>query len=325
MLFRSEYYMDVLRHRRIEHITEWAAERSPINYLEKLNQNAPAIYMSHNWLDYLFPINDVLKFYEAYRGPKQIDLNLGMHASYEILGMLQRRHYIWEQAIGWIRKWVGSAKDEGGPTRLPVGMVVKNSRKRVWYHGTKDPGFEQMNISLRPSTPSIPVWKKEKTIFSGRDSSAKTGIPVVSEFMESRFKVPVRLDLNRIRKLRGTVFFSPILGQKIELRGIQTSSFWIKTRSEKFQVVAYLYDVAPNGVGTLISHGVFSRHQNHSTQAQNINIDFLATAYDVSQGHRMAVVIDTFDALYAVPTFSPYQLKFVFDRMHPSLLSLSAK
>jgi len=48
----------------------------------------------------------------------------------------------------------------------------------------------------------------------------------------------------------------------------------------------------------------------------------VATAYDVPRGHKLAIVFDTFDVLYAVPTILPYSISFEFRDGLDSTLNL---
>ena len=90
-------------------------------------------------------------------------------------------------------------------------------------------------------------------------------------------------------------------------------------------MVAYLYDVDAFGIGKLITHGPLTDYDAAAGQVQSVDLDLVAAAYDVPAGHKVALVIDTFDLLYAPPTLSIYSLDFKFNRHNQSWLDLPIK
>jgi hypothetical protein len=60
-------------------------------------------------------------------------------------------------------------------------------------------------------------------------------------------------------------------------------------------VVAYLYDVDALGTGKLVTHAPVTWKDGGA----RLEVPLQATSYDVPAGHRLALVVDTVDALYA--------------------------
>jgi len=79
------------------------------------------------------------------------------------------------------------------------------------------------------------------------------------------------------------------------LRGIPTLHLAVSSTRPAGTVVAYLYDLDIAGVGRLVSHAPVSWR----TAPGTVDLPMQVTAYDVPAGHRLALVVDTKDPLYA--------------------------
>ncbi|MAX66960.1 MAG: acyl esterase, partial [Halobacteriovoraceae bacterium] len=153
------------------------------------------------------------------------------------------------------------------------------------------------------------------------DSFASTGIPLLSALVSGNFKLPTYTFLP-IRTYHDNVaYFTDRLKEKKEIRGIANLKINLDSKSN-FQVVAYLYDVNKIGAAKLITHGVFSGRPSVNSQ---ISFDLVATAYDVPQGHKLALVVDTQDSLYARSSLIPYRLNFNYFEDKQMQLTLKVK
>jgi predicted acyl esterase len=66
-------------------------------------------------------------------------------------------------------------------------------------------------------------------------------------------------------------------------------------------VFAYLYDVAPDGAGTLLDMAPYSA--TGLTTSRAVTFDMQPTSYTVPAGHRIALVVDAADPRY--PSLAP--------------------
>ena len=90
----------------------------------------------------------------------------------------------------------------------------------------------------------------------------------------------------------------------------------------KGMVNAYLYDVSRSGLGKLITHGTASFYNREQNSEFYEEFGLVAVAYDLPAGHRLALVIDTIEPQYAVPTLLPYSIKFHYSPAKPSKLQI---
>ena len=140
--------------------------------------------------------------------------------------------------------------------------------------------------------------------------------------IETALDLPVKTHVNTISRVNGIYFDTPTLQSGLKIRGIPKVKLNVEPSSSKMQLVAYLYDVAPNGMGTLITHGPVTLHNASKNKTQSVEWELVATAYDVPAGHKVGVAFDTFDILYGVPTILPYSVEFKFKNGLDSSLSL---
>ena len=59
--------------KRDRRIRRWAKERSAITYIEEINNNQPAIYLSQNY-DQLFSVNQIIHFFDKLTTQKNSSL-----------------------------------------------------------------------------------------------------------------------------------------------------------------------------------------------------------------------------------------------------------
>jgi predicted acyl esterase len=139
-------------------------------------------------------------------------------------------------------------------------------------------------------------------MLAGIDTLATTGIPVLSDALESHLDLPVLASLPLISRLHGMTFWSDAFSGGLEILGRPQVGLRMVAASDTAHVVVYLYDVDAFGTGTLITHGTASLHDIAPGQLQTLAVDLNATAYDVPAYHRLAIVVDTMDAQYASRT-----------------------
>merc|ERR1711916_236222 len=127
------------------------------------------------------------------------------------------------------------------------------------------------------------------------------GIPLASQLFE-QLNVPVVAPVLLANGFNGITYVSGSLSDALKIRGKPEMGVTIEPKQDVVQLVAYLYDMDLLGVGTLITHTPVTLHDVEPNAPLQVNLDLTATAYDVPAGHRVVLVLDTQDLLYAAPT-----------------------
>ncbi len=329
----AKNYLGLLKQENIAEITQWADARSPLTYINQLNQNQVPIYLANNFGDNLFQPNSVLELYQNLTTPKMLDLNQGTHAVGEVLGMGNSEHHVWKNVHLWFDHWLKGI-DNKITEKAPIEMEVKFgqyetfnqwpatdvSQQTLYLHEKEFDGDGDM----KPYT-YTPWWPKTDTLYSGLDTLATTGIPLLSYFTEDFLKLPIISSMPLISTTHAIRWESDWLEEKTKLRGITQVNLNVTPSKSKGMLVAYLYDVNWAGIGTLITHAPYTILDATPGRQMQINMDLVSTAYDVPQGHYIALVIDTADILYSPPTTSLYKIKVNYSNTTHNTLKLPVK
>lgn len=300
----AEQYMHLLTHGDVDGVRAWAALRSPATYVDAINASGKPVYISNNLSDTLFNPNQILDFYQRLSVPKRLELNQGTHATAEVPGVIGLSSYVWDNAYDWLDYWLRGV-DNGILERAPVTIEKKFSHERLelsdWPAATETTQLYLTprvildgSLSREPNRSSF-----RNRMLAGVDTLATTGIPVLSDALESHLDLPVLASLPLISSLHGMTFWSDSFSDGLEILGRPQLGLRLSSAADTAHVVVYLYDVDMFGTGTLITHGTASLHGIAPGQQQTLDVDLNATAYDVPAYHRLAIVVDTVDAQYA--------------------------
>ncbi|GLQ32526.1 CocE/NonD family hydrolase [Litoribrevibacter albus] len=333
----AKNYGNLIVHKNIPETLEWAYGRSAVTYVDILNARNVPIYIANNFGDNLFQPNQALALYEKLTTPKRIDLSQGMHASAELWGLINadKDHYLWTNTQRWFDRYLKGeqngidqesafnvepkyANDQYEQLEQWPSPLVQDQRLYLHSRGLFTNG------GLKTET-YRPWWTQTDTILSGLDTLANTGVPMLSSLIEAEIDAPVLTSIPLISRVNGIVFQTDRLDQTMKLRGIPKLKLNIQPSKSKYQMVAYLYDVDSVGIGRLITHAPLTDYEAAEDRRQTVDLNLVAAAYDVPAGHRVALVIDTFDLLYAPPTLELYSLKFKFNKDYQSWLDLPIK
>ena len=326
-------YLDLLRQERIDEITAWADIRSPLSYLDQLNRRQVPVYLANNFGDNLFQPNSVLALYRALEGPKKLDLSQGTHAVGEVLGMGKETHRIWKNAHDWFDHYL-KGEDNGINEQTSVAMEVKFGdyepleswpsaavgAQTLYLHEKELDGDGDMKAS-----PYSPWWPKNDYFYSGLDTLASSGIPLLSYFIEDVIDVPIISSMPLISTVNAIRWESDWLNREMKLRGIPKVRLQLTPSKSQAMLVAYLYDVDWTGTGRQITHAPYTLLNATPGQQITLDLDMVATAYDVPAGHYLSLVIDTSDLLYSSPNNGIYQVGINYQNNVDNTLTLPVK
>ncbi|WP_306670895.1 CocE/NonD family hydrolase C-terminal non-catalytic domain-containing protein, partial [Endozoicomonas sp. SESOKO3] len=182
--------------------------------------------------------------------------------------------------------------------------------------------FDNGDLEAHPYKP--PFWlTKDNTINSWTGTLFSTQIPVLSQLLE-QLEVPVVTNIYAASDFRGIYFNTDKLQNVMKIRGNPTVNLVVQPHYDKAQLVGYLYDMDSLGNARLITHGVSTLPQAESGKKIEISFELVTTAYDVPQGHRVVLAIDTMDPQYKRPTSDNYFIDFEFSNQKQSTLSIPA-
>ncbi|WP_299496603.1 alpha/beta fold hydrolase [uncultured Shewanella sp.] len=328
-------YWDSIKSQQLEaipEIIEWAKLRSPSEYVDDLNQNGTAIYFGKAYGDNLFQPNSVLNLFSQLTGPKHIDLVPGTHGSAEFIPSLFNigENRLWENTYQWFDHHLkGELTDIA--TSLPVQMQIKFTQKVESFEEYPLPNVQYHPFYLHPrflggagalkSIPYTGIFMQDDTINAWAGSLFTTKIPLLSQLLE-QVHIPITANIPLASSIRSVYYQTDSLAHSMQIRGTPNIQLQIKPHFDQVQLIAYLYDMSPSGIGTLITHGMMTLPNTLEYEPQTLNFELITTAYDIPQGHQLVFAIDTFDPQYQPPTSINYHLDFIFSDSLSSILTI---
>ncbi|MCH8499752.1 MAG: alpha/beta fold hydrolase [Marinobacter sp.] len=303
------YWNNLLAHKNIEDTLEWALDRSPVSYLEQLNEHQPAILMFNNWGDNLFPPENMLSLFNGLQGPKLISLQAGAHGSAEAQALVyDASHPIWTTVLAWLDQHLAATPDDtqAHPVRTGVQLKPLGGEHYEYYPDWPPAPHHSQLWHLHPAgrinsgtlrdyayagpehTTSIRAWRKSPT---------STGLPVVSQVLE-QFDLLATAPVAWMLGDHTARYISDQLPSSLAIRGQPQLRLTVTPGGEQLQLVAYLYDIHWSGIGKLITHAPYTAPAVTPGEVLEIQLALHAIAYDLPTGNRLALVIDSQDPLY---------------------------
>jgi predicted acyl esterase len=299
-------------------VIDWALERSPSEYVDKLNANGTAIYLAKSYGDNLFQPNSLVTLFEQLTTPKYIDLLPGTHGTAEVLPDLfgVGENLVWQNVYHWFDLHL-KQKPNRLPGDKPINMKVKFNDRTDQFTSLSDPNILTQKYFLHPrtwfdngdleTTPYSTSQSQDNTLNAWAGTLFTTSIPVLSQLLE-QLEVPVYSHIYAASDVRGIYYQSPKTATKMKIRGNPTLSLYVQPHTDQAQVVAYLYDMNRFGIAKLITHGVYTLPKADPGAIVKLDIEMATTAYDVPEGHRVVLAIDTQDPQYKKPNRWAYNI-----------------
>lgn len=273
-------------------VTQWTHIRSASHFVDKLNENQTAIFMSNNFKDYLFSPIQGIRLFEKLTGPKRLYMNPGIHASAEALDIGGSKSLLWGELHSWFDFFLKN---------IDSGINYENTVTITGPDGSETYKTLPKGIKSVDLKPKNEVVQGQLSVDYGRFTGATTGIPLLMSAVQSHSKLPIKTWIKSIRKNYAAVYESESIGGRQEYRGIPRLSLTATPMAEDLHLVAYVYDVDEYGFGTLISHGVVTRHRLNPGETQSLSFSLNPMSHDLEAGHKISLVIDSYDPLYLRP------------------------
>lgn len=284
-------------------VLAWGRTRSPATYLDAINRNAPAVLLANSYGDSLFPPDQLIDYFNRLTGPKRIEFAPGDHAVVELTGLAGLPNHVWTSVHRWFDRYLRDI--DTGIDREPA--VVQRPRHADGVEMSPDWASvvgrtERLHLGpahwwdLTGDLGSSPSTGWSRTIVSGVDTAAWGGVAFLSNGFEALSDLPPTAWLPGVNRVNAGVWVSGRLPQAAKVRGSSRLHLCVTANRPAGTLVAYLYDLDALGVGRLVSHVPVTWLDGDGPRT--VDVPFPATGYDVPEGHRLAVVVDTEDALY---------------------------
>ncbi|OJT21880.1 acyl esterase [Archangium sp. Cb G35] len=324
---------DFFANQNLDGVISYARVRSAATYLERINASRPAILLANAYGDTFFGPNQLSDFFTRLSGPRRLELRPGDHAIPELTGILGIPNDAWTSTRRWFDQYLRGV-NTGIASENPVQLQIRGEGSYESF-----PSWSAVSTSTaRYNLSDVHWWSNEgdlaagsqaswsSTIFAGDDTVANGGVVLLTNGVEAITGEPPTAWIPAVDRANAAVWQSEWLTSPRRVRGAPHLRLTVTPGSSgQTTVIAYLFDTDWSGTGSLVTHVAVTLRDAVAGQPRVLDVDFPATAYDVPNGHRLSLVIDTVDPLYAdkAPAFST--VKFSSTSSSPSYVSLPLK
>ncbi|MFF2011890.1 CocE/NonD family hydrolase [Streptomyces sp. NPDC058195] len=316
----------------MEEVVEWGTERSPETYVGLTNARSVPTFYSNTWHESLFPPGEAIATFEKLTVPKHLNLWIGDHGAPEGVGItgMPSGTPFWgyltpmTETYAWLDHHL-LGENNGVPdwpvvnsqvmftyTTKPTGLggdrIVEAARReplRSWSEATTDTeswhlggsgegGDGDGTLSDKPSA----GWSRDFT--AGHETAATAMDEIMETGQKEWFGNPKRYRLADFERNRLLVWSTEALSGGRRIRGAATVRLSVRSdEADAATLVAYLFDVAPDGSTRLITHEPFTATDLRPGTDRTVNWTLQPAAYDLPDGSRLALVVNSRDRLYS--------------------------
>ncbi|MFF5442127.1 CocE/NonD family hydrolase C-terminal non-catalytic domain-containing protein [Streptomyces achromogenes] len=303
----------------LDAVRAWAEERSPQTYADRTSARGIPTFYSNTWHETLFPVNEVLDTFNSLDVPKHLNLWIGDHAAPEGAGLtipLSGPNLPVAEAFAWLDHHILQAQNEVPgwsqiTSQVMFAPAVREARAG-WEEVTT--GTEKLYLGATPSgsqdgtlgTDPAAGWKVSFTTGNLTEATAVDGLMTTGqEEWKGNPKVYVTGKFDR----RYLATWVSSAGAR-RVRGVPRVHLTVTGVADRSTLVAYLFDLAPDGTARIITHEPYTLTTDAPGQAATVAWDLQAAAYDIGPDHRVMLVVGAKDQLYsdANPAYSTLQI-----------------
>ncbi|RJL21254.1 CocE/NonD family hydrolase [Bailinhaonella thermotolerans] len=293
---------DLLAGRNIEALKAWGDARSAARAVHELNRRDTAVFLAHTWGDSLFPPNQIIDFYQRLTGPKRLELRPGNHLTLELSGILGRHSPVWESATGWLNDHLLD-RDARDRTHESVYVQARGAVPEE-HHSWQDVAPRSLTLRLGPLPDGRLGDLLERphpdpaavTLHAGTKPSAGGALLHVPRPGQAPERTVPGQVLDPADPASAAWTSGP-LDRDLILRGAPRLRLPVATGPGRAGLVAYLYDVAPDGRARAITGAPCVFTPGPGVRAL-VRLDLQATAWTVPAGHALMLLLTGSDPRY---------------------------
>ncbi|MFE7524349.1 CocE/NonD family hydrolase C-terminal non-catalytic domain-containing protein [Kitasatospora sp. NPDC057542] len=319
--------------RDLDDVIAWGNKRSPETYLKETNARGIPTFVSNTWHETLFPAASVVDVFNRLDVPKHLNLWIGDHGAPEGAGLsgllthlpfpglrepVQEAYDFLDHHLLGVDNDVPSRKQVKSQVMftyktkpaLGGGNRITEAARREEYAAWADVTTSRENWYLTGTNGDGDGALADKAAADWTRSFAVgelTKATAVDEVMGTGQKEwtgnPRRYVLAEFERDNLLVWSTdPLTGQgevARRIRGAAEVRLTVRSSGEAATLVAYLFDVAPDGTARIIAHEPYTALDLTPGVDATASWKLQPTAYDVPVGHRLTLVVNSRDELYS--------------------------
>ncbi|MFJ6619186.1 alpha/beta fold hydrolase [Kitasatospora sp. NPDC091335] len=313
--------------RNLDKVVAWGTERSPQTYVDRTNERGIPTFISNTWHETLFPVAPVIDTFTALTVPKHLNLWIGDHGAPEgpgLAGLVPGIPFPGlavpiQEAFAWLdHHLLGQDNDVPGWPQVvnqsmftyeTTGTIIGTKRITVparresyasWDEVTTD--GETWHLTGEGELTDKPATGWSREFLAGSLTEADAG-ELLKTGQKEWFGNPKPYDRATFDPSRLLVWETDALtgsgAVARRIRGAATVRLTVRSTTDTAVLVAYLYDVAPDGSARIITHEPYTADNLTPDTDAAVSWRLQPTSYDLSAGHRLALVVNSRDPLYS--------------------------
>lgn len=305
-----------------------AASRSPAGDVAALNARGTAVLLGNAFNDGLFPPNQTIAFYNQLRGPKQLLLSQGDHATAELPGALGLPNAVYTATTRWFDrhlKQLRNGVDDEAPVRLSprAGQWLDYPDWAAVQQGATRFGLSAPGGLLSPTGGMINGTASGWQSRIGTDvpTLAESGVVLASGLLQG-IGLPVTTSISLVNRAGAAVWVGAPSGGVRRLAGSPSLRVTVVPCQTQVSLFAYLYRMDALGVAQLLTHAPYSLRGATPGTPVTLEWALQAAAAEIPAGQRLVLVVDTRDARYTDASDGGGTLTFTSPAATPSVLNV---
>ena len=311
-------------------LRQYTDPRSPQTYLDAYAEHQTAILISHNISDFLFPLNDVLNFYDKLATPKALTIQPGIHASAEVVELAAIGDRVWGQARQWFDHYLLRPLPTGyeivrGLAEQRISILARDGETLVQGDGLADLSRQSRAFQLVGAESGESYGRLAESVDEAEPNSccdeiqfayysgAHSGVPILYPLLRSYVERPTIRRLSRLRSDRAFIYRTPSLANDTVIAGIPKLSFYLESSADSGQLVAYLYRERSDRQLDLLSLVPYSYDEVEPNKPFPVHLQFFSGFQQLAAGDRLVVVMDTFDLQFSPVNTERFRLRIRTD------------
>jgi predicted acyl esterase len=311
--------------RNLDEVVAWGTERAPEAYADLTNARGIPTFISSTWHETLFPVGQAISLFTRLTVPKRLNLWIGDHGAPEAAALVSGPATApvpgiatpVDEARAWLDRYLLGV--DNGIDQAAVSSQVMftyqtepgpDGGQRVVVPATREtqPSWEDVTAGterwyLGNDTPDGVLshakdtgWSR--TFTAGELSQAMAVDAPLTTGQQEWSGSPRVYKVSQFERDRLLIWQSEPLGGR-RIRGTPAVQLTVRSTAHAATLVAYLFDVAPDGTSHIITHEPRTLTALRPGEDVTVRWHLRAACYDISPGHRLALVVNSRDALYA--------------------------
>jgi predicted acyl esterase len=271
--------------------------------LEKAEEVKCPMLIVGAWNDELFEPNQMMDYYQRLNAPKMLYISNGLHGLPEPgVGPRLWGKDIWELTRRWFDYWLKG--EDNGILSEPSVRLYKPWMGRVDSESDwPPPDLEFHDVYLRRANGEYRMSSKhsgEKETVRIQPSLLTPTSSGPTLVCPKAFGIPIPGPRREAGK--GYFSFSTTPSKKdYEVLGIPRLRLAFRPLSEKTQINALLYDVPPQGLPKLITHGTVTLEYLVPGEEKTVEVELIATDHLLKEGHSLRLTLSGMNLPFVLP------------------------